>query len=656
MSPTLFTSKKDWLNHMKNGHKLKSWTCLDHETKLSFPTSPEFFQHMYDQHYGEFEEEDLDDLADACFQSITTDLAFETCPFCPESDQKDSLMTGGGIQHLSSHLMSFSRISLDGYTEEQISSSDVSSSTHRTRVSAERILSETITDGLQPGFFEYADQNPIDVELMESQQIPPDPGEENWELFSEAQKESQPDVNDDPILKNLSQNSPRNEQLKRSTSTPSFKNEHQIKLDQMNLSEAGYIAYLDHIVQSYRADTSLKDNTETYNLQVQLSRLITQHNILVSQLHHLKDEQQESYINTLGDWLDQAKFHFMEYFEAAAEVIRQDYALNLKKVETEGSPVVGIDIETHLESPRWILERYRHFLSSVHDRKRYTYTKRRSAASVIQQIHKLLNYAVFFLGSGNSDAPLELPFDRFHVADKYPNTEEAIVDRFGLAITRRRSVIRYRQRQRDAHDEDPNQFTGDDEEAEVVNGDQDAESNPSSLSGISWTTGNGGGAYYSLPSFTVGAPFECKICFSVISISSRRAWARHVFGDLMPYLCFYPDCPTPNRLYGSGWEWFDHLRSQHSVSNDPDAIIDCPLCQGSVSSGKQFRRHLGRHMEQLALFALPTSEMANEEEPDQEDMTDDQEDMTDDQELEDTSDEEDHKGHDTPINLYALVG
>ncbi|CAI7673703.1 unnamed protein product [Penicillium pancosmium] len=114
--------------------------------------------------------------------------------------------------------MSFSRISFDGCMEEQNSYSDASSSTLRTAISADQIVSGTITDGLQSDFFEDADHNLEDVELMESQQIPQDPGEENWEHFSEMQKISQPDISNDPILQSFSQNLPGNEQFKESTS------------------------------------------------------------------------------------------------------------------------------------------------------------------------------------------------------------------------------------------------------------------------------------------------------------------------------------------------------------------------------------------------------------------------------------------------------
>ncbi|KAJ5995496.1 hypothetical protein N7481_002473 [Penicillium waksmanii] len=131
---------------------------------------------------------------------------------------------------------------------------------------------------------------------------------------------------------------------------------------------------------------------------------------------------------------------------------------------------------------------------------------------------------------------------------------------------------------------------------------------------------------------------------------NRLSWARHVLGDLMPYLCLYPNCPAPNQLYESRRDWFDHLRTQHSVSGHYYGYTDCPLYRESVRSGKVFERHLGHHMEELAFFALPTSEKANEE-----DASDDQEDTSEDRE--DMSDEINHEGRESPtLNLYSLVG
>jgi hypothetical protein len=45
-----------------------------------------------------------------------------------------------------------------------------------------------------------------------------------------------------------------------------------------------------------------------------------------------------------------------------------------------------------------------------------------------------------------------------------------------------------------------------------------------------------------------------------------------------------------------------------------DTEADCQLCQTKLSSLKQLRRHVGRHHEELALFALPSSSEENDDE------------------------------------------
>jgi hypothetical protein len=73
----------------------------------------------------------------------------------------------------------------------------------------------------------------------------------------------------------------------------------------------------------------------------------------------------------------------------------------------------------------------------------------------------------------------------------------------------------------------------------------------------------------------------------------------------MPYVCVFADCPTPNRLYNSRREWYQHIRNRHSYGSNPDTKIDCPLrCEAEISTIDP-ERHIGRHLEELALFALP---------------------------------------------------
>jgi hypothetical protein len=130
--------------------------------------------------------------------------------------------------------------------------------------------------------------------------------------------------------------------------------------------------------------------------------------------------------------------------------------------------------------------------------------------------------------------------------------------------------------------------------------------------------------------------------------------SRHVLNDLFPYVCTFRDCSAS--LFSSRHEWFEHelvnhrrrwvcnvcrecfatvdefsdharvshvdvalnadeihglaLWSEHSEQACPDK---CPLCEewGRDIYQRQslpisiFQKHLGRHLENLALFALP---------------------------------------------------
>ncbi|KAF5578037.1 transcription factor Cys6 [Fusarium pseudocircinatum] len=143
--------------------------------------------------------------------------------------------------------------------------------------------------------------------------------------------------------------------------------------------------------------------------------------------------------------------------------------------------------------------------------------------------------------------------------------------------------------------------------------------------------------------------FECPFCYRMISASTRGAWKRHVFGDLRPYTCLFSRCAESNtdfdrrhrwQLHVSQYHWrtwscpfkcgstfpsavelAGHIRHQHlpnasdehfatvvargdvSVSND--VAQECPLCRRAISGLKSYIKHVGRHLEQLALHALP---------------------------------------------------
>jgi len=139
--------------------------------------------------------------------------------------------------------------------------------------------------------------------------------------------------------------------------------------------------------------------------------------------------------------------------------------------------------------------------------------------------------------------------------------------------------------------------------------------------------------------------------------------------DLQPYVCTYKDCSF--KLFSSRQEWFEHelanhrriwrcekcfkscssvgvfsrhldscysanlssrskgnliSRSERSVSGIP--AVECPLCdtwnsslqkanntdEDVVVTTEKFQRHLGQHLEKLALFALPRLQLEDDDE------------------------------------------
>ncbi|KAF2119218.1 hypothetical protein BDV96DRAFT_642256 [Lophiotrema nucula] len=170
---------------------------------------------------------------------------------------------------------------------------------------------------------------------------------------------------------------------------------------------------------------------------------------------------------------------------------------------------------------------------------------------------------------------------------------------------------------------------------------------------------------------------ECPFCFRFQKFKTERAWRRHVFHDLRPYVCTFPACDAP--FFGNINDWFNHELQTHRVSylcllcrgkgyhtkdryvehlrrqhqdlledGDEEQLIevareslqlipaqDCPCCytwvdrlrdRGLSSDVPQattgdvlvvlpndFKRHLAAHLEQLAMFAIPIGSSIDED-------------------------------------------
>jgi hypothetical protein len=161
------------------------------------------------------------------------------------------------------------------------------------------------------------------------------------------------------------------------------------------------------------------------------------------------------------------------------------------------------------------------------------------------------------------------------------------------------------------------------------------------------------------------ASFECPLCWTIQTIRRESAWRKHALADLRPYVCTFGSCDL--KLFVDRKTWFehemnlhrstwhchfcdrndfissevfqDHVHDKHAqnisgyqlealadASKRPVTEIkasDCPFCDSweaylrktfptkyltdkpIVVDTLEFRRHVGSHMQELAIFAIP---------------------------------------------------
>ncbi|KAI9684541.1 MAG: hypothetical protein M1822_005629 [Bathelium mastoideum] len=112
-------------------------------------------------------------------------------------------------------------------------------------------------------------------------------------------------------------------------------------------------------------------------------------------------------------------------------------------------------------------------------------------------------------------------------------------------------------------------------------------------------------SYPSLPvSAKQGEAFYCLACGRMLSVRSEKKWRDHLISDLQPYICVFPGCsfipPMGKQLLS---EWASHLQVAHLPARGRENV-QCPLCLQSVTH-LRFVTHVGQHLEEIALAALP---------------------------------------------------
>ncbi|KAB8279100.1 hypothetical protein BDV30DRAFT_71792 [Aspergillus minisclerotigenes] len=224
------------------------------------------------------------------------------------------------------------------------------------------------------------------------------------------------------------------------------------------------------------------------------------------------------------------------------------------------------------------------------------------------------------MGVKFQDASFFEPWAQQHISHKYPNAEAHVVHRLGTAMAIQKAVLKYRERHREKlgkglfdQGETESRKLSETVATELARSDQLQFLDTVSNSGVSQTsyapsllTAQGSISMPAPPREAAdGTPFECPYCYLVITIKNTKDWAHHVFRDLMPYVCLFPDCPTPSKLYESRRLWYDHICHAHLATTGTQNGFRCPICVIEIAPPLTFQRHVGRHLEELALFVLP---------------------------------------------------
>ncbi|QPC61944.1 hypothetical protein HYE67_004175 [Fusarium culmorum] len=103
-----------------------------------------------------------------------------------------------------------------------------------------------------------------------------------------------------------------------------------------------------------------------------------------------------------------------------------------------------------------------------------------------------------------------------------------------------------------------------------------------------------------------GQPFECVSCGKLLSIRNNSDWKRHLYKDLLPWQCLYPDCSF-TAVFESREDWVAHISDDHKLGPNWRPII-CPLCLDTTAPGKMpITKHLCNHLEEISLAALPVN-------------------------------------------------
>ncbi|KAL9122470.1 MAG: hypothetical protein Q9187_000980 [Circinaria calcarea] len=200
-------------------------------------------------------------------------------------------------------------------------------------------------------------------------------------------------------------------------------------------------------------------------------------------------------------------------------------------------------------------------------------------------------------------------FDIAHVEQKFPIAQNFIIDRLGKALSRRRQFLRYRELHaaKLAHAVDgkdtitaPSETTASgfrDPDREMASKDiYDLQSETSYATSVGRPTST---RVPSMPKEAAnGQPFECPFCHTIEIVKGTHAWRKHA--QLVAHL----KAISPVAITEAQIPALIEMRATPVAKNFE---FSCPLCDVKIIGRNPLQKHLGRHLEELALFALPNN-------------------------------------------------
>ncbi|KAK7963562.1 hypothetical protein PG988_010536 [Apiospora saccharicola] len=269
----------------------------------------------------------------------------------------------------------------------------------------------------------------------------------------------------------------------------------------------------------------------------------------------------------------------------------------------------------------------------------------------------------FSLSAAETDTTYFHVMDIAHVQQKFPRASNAICERLGKANSYRRQYFKYREARHIRLERGTSLVN--DGQSTVASSipqalkDGDGLNNESGFIDEDYQSESGqkmttiaieAGRLPPLPAMSERGPFECPYCYTVIAVTTRKAWEygmeRHILRDPRCYICLHDHCPQVTQQFEGRHEWIQHMREKHwrvwqcpagcdasytSRSSFVAHMLEfhgrtsiagsttyrtrttwitepCPLCEEPIRSANNYQSHVGRHHVDLALFTLPNAD------------------------------------------------